>query len=228
MLLAAGTGLLASGPTLAHLEWLPPLRGFALFGLGLLLCLLAFAATLLVGALRRGRFDWPALFIGTPVAALIAFALVQSRGYPRINDITTDFADPPRFVHAGTLAANRGRDLSYPGEAFAQEQSRAYPQVRPLLTNAQPTVAFEKALARAMPTWEVTRVDRDRLAFEGVATTRVFRFRDDFVVEIRTTPQGQTAIHMRSKSRDGRGDLGANAARIQRFLSLLAEELTQP
>jgi len=59
-----------------------------------------------------------------------------------------------------------------------------------------------------------------RVAVEGWTdaseTTAVFRFVDD--VTIRVSPSADGAlIDVRSKSRDGRGDLGANAARIRRF-----------
>ena len=50
---------------------------------------------------------------------------------------------------------------------------------------------------------------------------RIFRFRDDFVVRVR--PDGEaTRVDMRSKSRVGKGDLGANAKRIEQFFQGLA------
>jgi uncharacterized protein (DUF1499 family) len=76
------------------------------------------------------------------------------------------------------------------------------------------------AAARRMPAWEVTRADPAGRTLEGIATSRLFRFQDDFVVEVR--PQGDgSVIHMRSKSRDGKGDIGANAARIKAFFASL-------
>jgi uncharacterized protein (DUF1499 family) len=82
---------------------------------------------------------------------------------------------------------------------------------------------FQRALrvAREMPAWEITYEDAAAGIIEGVATTALFRFRDDFVIRIR--PDGAGArVDMRSKSRDGRGDLGANAERIRAFLKVLA------
>ncbi len=60
--------------------------------------------------------------------------------------------------------------------------------------------------------------------FEAVEVTRIFRFVDDIVVRVRMSPGGNgSVVDVRSKSRDGRGDLGANAARIRAFAAALHE-----
>jgi uncharacterized protein (DUF1499 family) len=51
--------------------------------------------------------------------------------------------------------------------------------------------------------------------------TRIFRFVDDIVVRVRPS-NGGSIVDVRSKSRDGRGDMGANAARIRAFRDKLA------
>jgi uncharacterized protein (DUF1499 family) len=77
------------------------------------------------------------------------------------------------------------------------------------------------ALAREQPRWQVTATDPQARTFEGTVETRLFRFRDDFVVRVR--PEGQGArVDMRSRSRVGKGDLGANALRIRQFLQALS------
>ncbi len=51
---------------------------------------------------------------------------------------------------------------------------------------------------------------------EATQTSRIFRFVDDICVRLR--PDGTaTLIDVRSKSRVGQGDLGANAKRIRAF-----------
>lgn len=61
-------------------------------------------------------------------------------------------------------------------------------------------------------------------SMEATASSSTFRFVDDIVVRIRG-PEGADAAHakvdIRSKSRDGQSDLGANAARIRAFQELL-------
>jgi uncharacterized protein (DUF1499 family) len=42
----------------------------------------------------------------------------------------------------------------------------------------------------------------------------VFRFVDDVVVRVRARESG-SVVDIRSRSRDGRGDLGVNAARVR-------------
>ncbi len=49
-----------------------------------------------------------------------------------------------------------------------------------------------------------------------------FRFKDDFVIEVRDK-NGQSVVEIRSKSRDGQGDVGTNARRIRLFLAQLHE-----
>jgi uncharacterized protein (DUF1499 family) len=101
-----------------------------------------------------------------------------------------------------------------------------YKKLAPLRVSAPPEAVFQQALvlAREQPRWQVTVVDPQARTFEGVAESRVFRFHDDFVVRVRPDGQG-TRVDMRSKSRVGKGDLGANAERIDQFLQALASRV---
>jgi hypothetical protein len=151
---------------------------------------------------RRGR--GPAL-VGTALGLLpvaIVAAVVGSAGRaPAINDITTNPDDPPRFRAAQTDDANAGRDLTYAGEKFARTQRSGYPDLAPIRVNLG---------------WKLTVQDPATGVFEAIDVTRVFRFVDDVVVRVRAAGEG-TIVDVRSKSRDGRGDMGANAARIRAF-----------
>ena len=53
---------------------------------------------------------------------------------------------------------------------------------------------------------------------EATATTLWFGFKDDVVIRITTDGAG-SRLDIRSKSRVGGSDVGANAARIRRFIS---------
>ena len=209
-----------AGPLLAYLGLVPARVGFLVFALGGLLGLIAVMAG--VVALVRGRAAVPSLIAALALTTAFGALAFPGRHYPRINDITTDPVTPPQFVFALTLPANQGRDMAYPGKAFAEQQGSAYPDIGPLLVGLSPDDAFARveAAARRMPTWEVTRVDPGSHRLEGVATSGIFRFRDDVVVEVRVR-EGGSAIQMRSKSRDGKGDLGANAKRIRDFFAQL-------
>ena len=67
---------------------------------------------------------------------------------------------------------------------------------------------------------KITRDDTSQLTLEGVATSQLFKFRDDFVVRVRADGDA-SVVDMRSKSRDGIGDRGVNAARIRTFFAAL-------
>ena len=95
--------------------------------------------------------------------------------------------------------------------------------MKPLVLPEPPDEAFARALrlAQERPGWEVGFVNGSGRVFEGVATSRIFGFKDDFVVRVRPDGTG-SLVDMRSKSRDGKGDLGANAERIRSFLKELS------
>ncbi len=218
-----------AGPLAAHFALVPPLTGFMLLAVGLLLGLLAIPLGL--GALARGGGTSRAraahgLLLGLAVVGVTAIGGRDVFGHPRINDITTDTLRPPEFVRAPTLAADAGRDMRYPGESVARQQRDGYGEIAPLGTSLPPAEAFARVqrVARATEGWTITREDASAGALEGVARSRLFRFEDDFVIEVRAEA-GRTRIHMRSKSRDGRSDLGVNAVRIRTFLAKLAGEL---
>ncbi len=70
---------------------------------------------------------------------------------------------------------------------------------------------------------EVVAAEEKEGRIEAVATTRWFGFKDDVVVRV-SPAAGGSRIDVRSKSRVGRSDVGANARRIERFLMLLTTQ----
>jgi uncharacterized protein (DUF1499 family) len=212
--------LFGAGPVVAHFGVASPLVGFGLFALGGLLGLVA----LIWGgiAAARGRAPWSAAVLGLIVTAIFVTVALPGRSFPPYNDFTTDLVDPPAFVKATEHAPNQGRDMGHPGGEVAEAQRQAYADLAPLDLPLAPADAFARVVeaARAMPAWEITAADPQAGLVEGTATTRLFRFQDDFVIRVRPR-DGGSRIDMRSKSRDGRGDLGANAARIRAFFAKL-------
>jgi len=216
---AAATGFIG-GPLLAHLYIVPAMAGFVLFDLGGFLGVAALIAGIVAAV--RGAGLRLGFALGVLITATFLVVALPAGKVPPINDITTDTSNPPQFVKAASLDANVGRNLGYPGTTFAEQQHTGYPDLGPLRMNLPADETFRRVVAAAkrMPTWEITRVDPGARALEGVATSRLFRFQDDFVVEVR--PQGDgSAVQMRSKSRNGKGDIGANAARIKAFFASL-------
>lgn len=174
---------------------------------------------------RTLGFAAAGLVIGALVAAVPEAERKLGHGVPHIHDITTDTENPPRFVATVPVrkAAGARNPPDYAGAAVAQQQRAAYPDIAPLTLNLPPDRAFERALAaaRAMG-WEIIATEPRDGRIEATATTRWFRFKDDVVVRVRPEGAG-TRIDVRSKSRIGASDLGANARRVRAYLAMLRQ-----
>jgi len=109
----------------------------------------------------------------------------------------------------------------YPGEAFARQQARAYPDIKPVMLPMPPREAFERAVkaAEAMG-WEVVGRDAAAGTLEAVDSTKWFGFKDDIAVRVSAADSG-SRVDVRSKSRVGRNDLGTNARRIRAYTERL-------
>jgi uncharacterized protein (DUF1499 family) len=219
----AAAAMFVIGPAAAHFGIIPPFAGFVIFVIGGVTGFLDSIAG--VVALRRGARGRAAaiLALGGVPALLLIYASAPGFGKPAINDITTDLTEPPNLVYAQGQPANAGRDMVYP-ESFKEIVRAGYPDLKPLHLAEPPDAAFTRAvhLAQQQPRWQVLYVNSTSRIFEGVATSDLFRFQDDFVLRVRADGTG-SVVDMRSKSRDGQGDLGANAERIRAFLSELSK-----
>lgn len=100
-----------------------------------------------------------------------------------------------------------------------------YPDIQPQQFKQPVDKVFNAALevARAMG-WEIRETTPAEGVIEAVATTRLFHFKDDVTITI-TREGEQTVVHVRSRSRVGKGDLGTNARRIRAFQGELARRL---
>jgi uncharacterized protein (DUF1499 family) len=166
-----------------------------------------------------------ALAAAAVVLGLVAFGLPwnfrrQAQAVPPIHDITTDTEDPPAFV---ALAQRPGaaNPVAYGGPDVARQQQAAYPDVVPIVLPEPPARAFARVqeAVKALG-WEVAAVDPEAGRLEATDTTRWYGFKDDVVVRVRPDGAG-SRIDVRSLSRVGRSDLGANARRIRRFRAAL-------
>lgn len=224
-LVAAIVGLVAfvSGPLLATTRTIPPLMGFGLFSLG---CFIGTLVTLIgIGVvLKKGPpIAHVAAALGIGPCIVLIVTIVASTKYPAINDITTETIYPPPFEHLAALPENKDIHYDFPKD-FAAIIEERYPNLNPIALQGDPEEILLRTseLARNQEGWTVvhSRFGTKESFIEGYATTSMFHFRDDFVIRITKTDTG-AVIDMRSRSRDGKGDFGANAARIQKFLSAL-------
>lgn len=175
---------------------------------------------LVIPRTRRGAAPLliAAVLIGAGTAWVPWNGVQTARSLPFIHDITTDTEDPPDFVAVLPLRADAANPPGYPGAEVARQQREAYPEVQPLETKLAPAEAFARAerVARDLG-WDMVSVVPEEGRIEATATTFWFGFKDDVVIRVRPTADG-SRLDIRSKSRVGRSDVGANAARIRRFL----------
>jgi uncharacterized protein (DUF1499 family) len=145
----------------------------------------------------------------------------QARTLPPIHDITTDTADPPAFVDVLARRKDAPNPPGYAGAAVADQQRKGYPDLEPLRLALPPAQAFDRALeaARGMG-WEMVGSDPAQGRIEATDTTTWFGFKDDVVIRVRGA-EGGSLVDVRSKSRVGRSDVGANARRIRRYFDRL-------
>jgi len=211
--------LAACGPGTRAGLW-PFRAGFGMFAGALLVGLAAVGAAIVGLALPRLRANSApllvaALLLGIASAAVPLDYLRRVKTLPYINDISTDTQRLPQFSPPLTYESH-----------FAELQQIGYPDLRPLELALPPKAAFARAAEIARDYgWEITALDEAAGRIEAVATTSWFGFKDDVVIRI--TPAGAgSRVDMRSRSRVGRSDVGANAARIRQFFQ--AFQSTQP
>ncbi len=165
-----------------------------------------------------------------------AYSARAAQAIPPIHDVTTDLVDPPIYsfdvfnargegANSLDLADNRV-PAAWGNPAFADRltteiQAEHYPDIVPIPIGLAPAEAFALALeaARAQG-WTIgdtlapTAEQEGRI--EATSMSFWFGFVDDIIVRVRPTAQG-SVIDIRSTSRVGLSDLGANAKRIRGF-----------
>jgi uncharacterized protein (DUF1499 family) len=159
--------------------------------------------------------------------ALVAFVpplllLEQAKKAPPIHDITTDPFDPPVFNALLPVRKLSPNGADYGGMAIAKQQQQGYPDIKSLIVKAPPAETLQRAIDAARKCgWEVVSSDAPSGRIEATDTTTWFGFKDDIVVRVRPDPAG-SRVDVRSVSRVGESDVGANAKRVREFLSRLA------
>ena len=180
--------------------------------------LLGGLAALWRGPLRGALIASIALGIGLVVVGIPWQMRRTAQQVPPIHDITTDTDNPPRFVAVLPLRKDASNSVDYGGPELAARQRAAYPDLQPLVVPIPRHQAFAQGLkaAEAMG-WEIVASDADEGRIEATDTTLWFGFKDDVVVRIQARGD-ETVVDVRSVSRVGKSDVGANAQRIRAYL----------
>jgi len=215
-----------------------PAGALVVFGASLTLAVLAIllAASAVVVIWRTGRRGVASAATGFALACALlaypAYLTLEALSLPVLNDVTTDFETPPTFmISAKAREARGGRTPPPPNPATELAQKAAYPEIQPLMVDLEAVQAYQMSLRIAKDLgWRIVDATPPNLRGDGVAhidaTDRslIFAFVDDIAIRIRPLAN-QTRIDVRSVSRIGRHDFGANARRIRKFIAAAQESV---
>jgi hypothetical protein len=235
--------LVGIGVAGAHLGAIPAMTGVLAFLLSFVVAILALLFGLIdlarasVLERRPGRAKAAAgvvlgLLVAVPVGLTIWHWWPLAHGSP--NDLTTDYDNPPQFVNPPGLSAD---SMKYDRARLEPIQTRYYPKLDALRLDEKPDDAFAtvKIVAHAahlvglqmtsqiptMPGWFIVYINPATRTIEGVEISYLFRFRDDFVIQVRPGPDANSSlVEMRSRSSGGT-DFGGNYNRIHEFFGML-------
>lgn len=155
--------------------------------------------------------------------AILGNSVIKAKSSPFIHDISTDVANPPALVAAKADRIEGDHTVDYAGSEVAELQLAGYPDLKSVTFEESPANVFTKARAAIEQNgWIVLAENNQTLPFtiEAVDTSLLFGFKDDIVVRIAATETG-SIVDVRSMSRVGQSDLGANAKRIEKLLNQL-------
>jgi uncharacterized protein (DUF1499 family) len=172
-----------------------------------------------------------AIVAGLALSGFLVATALSAFKVPPIHEISTDLQEPPPFV-AARAARERVPNVNSSDYVADQKaggprgavnvpdvQRKFYPDIQPLMLEIPVAEAFarvERAVAGFG--WEVHESAPAEGRLEAVDTTFFFGFKDDVVVRVRSE-NGGSRIDVRSKSRVGLGDAGANAKRVRALLA---------
>ena len=210
------SGLLGSAPTYGAIA-----LGFTLAMLAVLAALAAFVAIWREGKRGVGTAIRGCL-LGLLILTIPAVGAWKVVSDPRLTDISTDLANPPRFDRAYFDRGPADATIVEPGPAEATAQKEAYPDIVPRHYPVSTARVYLEAKAIVDRVgWQVLAAQEPTEkspsgSIEAVAQTLIFAFRQDVVIRI--VPDGDgTRVDMRSAARNAAHDLGSDADRVRRF-----------
>ncbi len=186
----------------------------------LTLLIVIFGLVLLVAGLRQGNRSQSikgagVLSLAAVVIFLLAGQVYKAKTHPFIHDITTDTLSPPQFNVVAGLRENGDHSTVYEGESVAEQQRQEYGDILPIEASVDAAQAYNylKIIIQSKG-WQLVADEPERGHLEAVDSSLLFGFKDDVVIRVQGSEQG-VRIDIRSASRIGRSDLGANADRIR-------------
>lgn len=172
------------------------------------------------------------IIIAPPLYTLYMVKIAHA--IPPIHDISTDTEHAPPFVALLRDRTGATNPAGYDGPKLVKTddgrfhttsslQKKFYSDIRPIGELAKPALLYRRALvaARAMG-WNIVAAEstQDGGRIEATDTSFFFGLTDDIVIRVKASGIG-ARLDIRSKSRVGTTDLGANAAHISAYVKKL-------
>ncbi|MFT4823670.1 MAG: hypothetical protein ACI9DH_000967 [Halioglobus sp.] len=197
--------------------WQQGLMIYAVCCAGAVLLLLLFIILALLPAFKSYRGDiFKRGVLLLPGVILLAGLLAGQGDIPPIHDISTDTLDPPTFASAAEMRGDGANSLTIKPESIAA-QIASYPDIATMRSSEALEENYDKAISAATALgWDIYHQDLQSGAIEAVDSTAIMNFKDDIVIRLREA-DSETLIDVRSVSRVGVSDMGANAKRIRAF-----------
>ncbi|BDI32178.1 hypothetical protein CCAX7_42290 [Capsulimonas corticalis] len=139
-----------------------------------------------------------------------------------------------RFACAGLIAAAAGAGIWawinrrwFLVNDITTGESVDYPELRSRVYYAEPATALVAAqqAMRSLSHWRIVHIDDENDTIDAEVETTVGKFLDDVTLYVQPQGIGQIRVIIRSRSRQGRGDLGQNAQHIRDLQSAMDARL---
>ena len=126
---------------------------------------------------------------------------------------------------AGRSVAEVQEEAEFDTATHESPKETPYPMIAPLVTAATPEAAYAAALATVEARgWAIVVAEPTNGLIDATEESFWFGFKDDIMIRIRSEGEG-SRIDIRSTSRVGLSDLGANAKRIRDVLDEIETRL---
>lgn len=230
MLLMVSTGLSVIAVVVALLK-APRKQAFMIAFAALLISGLAFGRVAAFGAgaarlppLHDIQTDWSSPI--QPSDALFTEREATGALNPVADAPVIDPAADGRWPGmGGRLVSEVQEEAEFDPASHKSPKQTPYPLIAPLVTAATPDIAYTAALAAVEARgWTIVLAEPESGLIDATEESFWFGFKDDIMIRVRSEGEG-SRIDIRSTSRVGLSDLGANSKRIRNLLDEIETRL---
>ncbi len=212
-----------------RMDWWGYFFGFQLLKASIisaLVCGIISLLLILVGLVKRIPILKKAIlaaFLSISIAAIPVLYMLEFRKIPTLGEAATDFENLPEFEVLAEARRAEAEDPPLFSHSDAEAAQKTYfPDLGPITIDRSPAKAKEQVIKvlREMK-FSIASTTGDDHRVEATQTSFWFGFKDDVVVIITGLPGGGSRVDMRSASRVGKLDGGANAKRVAAILAAI-------